>query len=289
MTSFNLPSLAFEAPGSDINAYISSVHQFPLLSEEKELELANRLQKNKDLDAARELVLSHLRVVVSVSRQYLNYGLSQGDIIQEGNIGLMKAVRRFDPQRGVRLYSFAIHWIKAEINEFVLKNWKIVKIATTKAQRKLFFNLRSLKNKLGYDTSLNSEDAESIAESLNVSKDDVFEMNQRLISTDSPLEGMRGSIGPIDYLTHDNSDPAEITANNQEASYDINLLHNAISKLDERSQSIISERWLKPQNGSKSKTLKEIANELNISAERVRQIESNALKSLKKYIDCDRV
>ena len=289
MTSFNLPSLAFEAPGSDINAYISSVHQFPLLSEEKELELANRLQKNKDLDAARELVLSHLRVVVSVSRQYLNYGLSQGDIIQEGNIGLMKAVRRFDPQRGVRLYSFAIHWIKAEINEFVLKNWKIVKIATTKAQRKLFFNLRSLKNKLGYDTSLNSEDAESIAESLNVSKDDVFEMNQRLISTDSPLEGTSGSIGPIDYLTHDNSDPAEITANNQEASYDFNLLHNAISKLDERSQSIISERWLKPQNGSKSKTLKEIACELNISAERVRQIESNALKSLKKYIDCDRV
>jgi RNA polymerase sigma-32 factor len=166
----NALTSTFGSPGSDLNAYISSVHQFPLLSVEREIELGTRLQKDQDLEAARELILSHLRVVVSISRQYLNYGLSQGDIIQEGNIGLMKAVKRFDPTRGVRLFSFAVHWIKAEINEFVLKNWKIAKIATTKAQRKLFFNLRGLKNKLGTDVNLNADEAQSIANTLNVSK-----------------------------------------------------------------------------------------------------------------------
>ena len=275
---------AFACPGSDLNAYISSVHQFPLLSLEREKELASRLQKNQDLEAARELILSHLRVVVSISRQYLNYGLSQGDLIQEGNIGLMKAVKRFDPSRGVRLFSFAIHWIKAEINEFVLKNWKIVKIATTKAQRKLFFNLRGLKNKLGTDTNLNHDEAQTIADTLNVTRDEVFEMNNRLVFTDAPLEGMSNSTGPIDFLTSENSDPALLVADNQESSYEVNLLRSAIHNLDERSKIIISERWLKNEEGRKSKTLKELANELGISAERVRQLESDALRNLKKIL-----
>ena len=275
---------AFACPGSDLNAYISSVHQFPLLSLEREKELASRLQKNQDLEAARELILSHLRVVVSISRQYLNYGLSQGDLIQEGNIGLMKAVKRFDPSRGVRLFSFAIHWIKAEINEFVLKNWKIVKIATTKAQRKLFFNLRGLKNKLGADTNLNHDEAQTIADTLNVTRDEVFEMNNRLVCTDAPLEGMCNSTGPIDFLTSENSDPALLVADNQESSYEVNLLRSAIHNLDERSKIIISERWLKNEEGRKSKTLKELANELGISAERVRQLESDALRNLKKIL-----
>ena len=267
-----------------MNAYISSVHQFPLLSLEREKELASRLQKNQDLEAARELILSHLRVVVSISRQYLNYGLSQGDLIQEGNIGLMKAVKRFDPSRGVRLFSFAIHWIKAEINEFVLKNWKIVKIATTKAQRKLFFNLRGLKNKLGADTNLNHDEAQTIADTLNVTRDEVFEMNNRLVFTDAPLEGMSNSTGPIDFLTSENSDPALLVADNQESSYEVNLLRSAIHNLDERSKIIISERWLKNEEGRKSKTLKVLANELGISAERVRQLESDALRNLKKIL-----
>ena len=275
---------AFACPGSDLNAYISSVHQFPLLSLEREKELASRLQKNQDLEAARELILSHLRVVVSISRQYLNYGLSQGDLIQEGNIGLMKAVKRFDPSRGVRLFSFAIHWIKAEINEFVLKNWKIVKIATTKAQRKLFFNLRGLKNKLGADTNLNHDEAQTIADTLNVTRDEVFEMNNRLVFTDAPLEGMSNSTGPIDFLTSENSDPALLVADNQESSYEVNLLRSAIHNLDERSKIIISERWLKNEEGRKSKTLKVLANELGISAERVRQLESDALRNLKKIL-----
>ena len=275
---------AFACPGSDLNAYISSVHQFPLLSLEREKELASRLQKNQDLEAARELILSHLRVVVSISRQYLNYGLSQGDLIQEGNIGLMKAVKRFDPSRGVRLFSFAIHWIKAEINEFVLKNWKIVKIATTKAQRKLFFNLRGLKNKLGADTNLNHDEAQTIADTLNVTREEVFEMNNRLVCTDAPLEGMCNSTGPIDFLTSENSDPALLVADNQESSYEVNLLRSAIHNLDERSKIIISERWLKNEEGRKSKTLKELANELGISAERVRQLESDALRNLKKIL-----
>ena len=275
---------AFACPGSDLNAYISSVHQFPLLSLEREKELASRLQKNQDLEAARELILSHLRVVVSISRQYLNYGLSQGDLIQEGNIGLMKAVKRFDPSRGVRLFSFAIHWIKAEINEFVLKNWKIVKIATTKAQRKLFFNLRGLKNKLGADINLNHDEAQTIADTLNVTRDEVFEMNNRFVCTDAPLEGMSNSTGPIDFLTSENSDPALLVADNQESSYEVNLLRSAIHNLDERSKIIISERWLKNEEGRKSKTLKELANELGISAERVRQLESDALRNLKKIL-----
>lgn len=281
----NAITTAFVSPGSDINAYISSVHQFPLLSAERELELAHRLQKNQDLDAARELILSHLRVVVSISRQYLNYGLSQGDIIQEGNIGLMKAVKRFDPNRGVKLFSFAIHWIKAEINEFVLKNWKIVKIATTKAQRKLFFNLRGLKNKLGTDVNLNSKEAQSIAETLNVTKDEVVEMNNRLVCSDSPLDGNNDSYGPIDYLMSDNSDPANLVADSQEALFETSLLKSAIKKLDDRSQIIISERWLKNDDGKKTKTLKELAEELNISAERVRQIEAGALGNLKKILE----
>tara|TARA_E500000331_G_scaffold15522_1_gene13567 strand:- start:3499 stop:4383 length:885 start_codon:yes stop_codon:yes gene_type:complete len=275
---------AFVSPGSDLGAYISSVHQFPILSAEKELELAMRLQKNQDLEAARELILSHLRVVVSISRQYTNYGLSQGDLIQEGNIGLMKAVKRFDPDRGVRLFSFAIHWIKAEINEFVLKNWKIVKIATTKAQRKLFFNLRGLKNKLGTDINLSSDEAQSIASTLNVSADEVFEMNNRLVCSDAPLEGNNESTGPIDYLTSENSDPASLVADRQESSYRVNQLNEAIKNLDERSQVVISERWLKKEEGVKTKTLKQLAVELEVSAERVRQIEVCALENLKKIL-----
>jgi RNA polymerase sigma-32 factor len=281
----NALTSTFGSPGSDLNAYISSVHQFPLLSVEREIELGTRLQKDQDLEAARELILSHLRVVVSISRQYLNYGLSQGDIIQEGNIGLMKAVKRFDPTRGVRLFSFAVHWIKAEINEFVLKNWKIAKIATTKAQRKLFFNLRGLKNKLGTDVNLNADEAQSIANTLNVSKDEVLEMNNRLVCTDAPLEGSFDSFGPIDFLASENSDPASLVADSQESSLEISLLKSAIQNLDERSQVIISERWLKIEQGSKTKTLKELAGELKISAERVRQIEAGALGNLRRILE----
>jgi RNA polymerase sigma-32 factor len=276
-------------PSADLESYISAVYKIPLLSLNEEKDLADDLLKNQDLEAARKLVLSHLRVVVSLSKQYLSYGLPQSDIIQEGNLGLMKAVRRFDPSKGARLFSFAIHWIKAEIHEYILKNWKIVKVATTKSQRKLFFNLRSLKRKLHVESSLKNKDAVAIAEELGVKTKDVIEMNNRLSYSDTPLEGSDGSVGVIDFLEASNSDPAYLIGEEQNSTLRNKLLLESIKKLDERSILILKSRWLNVSDGNKPKTLKQLAEELNISAERVRQIEDSALKELKKILISDEV
>ncbi|OUV03704.1 MAG: hypothetical protein CBC42_02175 [Betaproteobacteria bacterium TMED82] len=274
-------------PSADLKSYISAVYQIPLLSEIEEKELAERLVKSEDLEAARRLVLSHLRVVVALSRQYISYGLPQGDIIQEGNLGLMKAIKRFDPSKGVRLFSFAIHWIKAEIHEFILRNWKIVKVATTKAHRKLFFNLRSLKRKLNLDNNLKNEDIGIIANELNVEYSDVVEMDKRLSCSDSPLESDGEGSSIIDFLEANNADPAEILADQQSSSIRKKLLMKAFKELDERSQTILKSRWLNVKEGKKAKTLKELASEFGISAERVRQLEVTAFGNLRKKITLD--
>ncbi|MEL0215373.1 MAG: RNA polymerase factor sigma-32, partial [Burkholderiaceae bacterium] len=233
--------------------------------------------------SAQRLVLAHLRVVVSVSRQYLSYGLPQADIIQEGNVGLMKAVRRFDPANGARLFSFAIHWIKAEIHEFILRNWKIVKVATTKAQRKLFFNLRSLKRQLNCSDSLTEDDVEKIAETLKVKNHDVEEMNIRLSYSDSSIDYQEEN-GLSQSLQSSGVDPYEILSNNQEQFEIKNTITEALKELDDRSKKIIEARWLKLKEGTKPKTLKELADELEVSAERVRQIETAAFKKLKQKL-----
>ena len=270
-------------PNRDLNAYIAAVYQMPMLSKEEEKQLAKDLFEKGDLESAQKLVLAHLRVVVSVSRQYLSYGLSQSDIIQEGNVGLMKAVKRFDPANGARLFSFAIHWIKAEIHEFILRNWKIVKVATTKAQRKLFFNLRSLKRQLNCSDSLTEDEVGKIAETLNVKNHDVEEMNIRLSYSDSSIDyqeenrlsqSLRASV----------ADPYEILSNDQEQFKIKNAINEALMELDDRSKQIIEARWLKLKEGTKPKTLKELADELEVSAERVRQIETAAFKKLKEKL-----
>ena len=270
-------------PNRDLNAYIAAVYQMPMLSKEEEKQLAKDLFEKGDLESAQKLVLAHLRVVVSVSRQYLSYGLSQSDIIQEGNVGLMKAVKRFDPANGARLFSFAIHWIKAEIHEFILRNWKIVKVATTKAQRKLFFNLRSLKRQLNCSDSLTEDEVGKIAETLNVKNHDVEEMNIRLSYSDSSIDyqeenrlsqSLRASVG----------DPYEILSNDQEQFKIKNAINEALMELDDRSKQIIEARWLKLKEGTKHKKLKELADELEVSAERVRQIETAAFKKLKEKL-----
>ncbi len=276
-------------PSADLESYISAVYQIPMLTAVEEKNLAESLLKKQDLEAARKLVLSHLRVVVSLSRNYLSYGLPQSDIIQEGNLGLMKAVRRFDPTKGARLFSFAIHWIKAEIHEYILKNWKIVKVATTKSQRKLFFNLKSLKRKLQVESSLKNEDATYIADKLDVNTKDVIEMNDRLSYSDTPLESNDGSPAVIDFLEAKNCDPAFLIAEEQSSSLKNKLLLNSIKKLDERSKLILKERWLDVSEERKPKTLKQLSEELKISAERVRQIEENALKELKKLLETHKI
>jgi len=274
-------TLAFPTPASlgSIDQYIQAVNRFPLLSAEQEVEFGRRLRDNDDLDAARQLVLSHLRLVVAVSRNYLGYGLPQSDLIQEGNVGLMKAVRRFDPERGVRLVSFALHWIKAEIHEYVLRNWRLVKIATTKAQRKLFFNLRSMKAGPG---SLTRTEASRIARDLGVKPEEVFEMETRLSGQDIALEPLPGeegeSVAPISYLTDADSEPgllleqAETSRNRSEG------LRHALAKLDSRSREVIEARWLREDEHA---TLQELADQYGVSAERIRQIESRALKTMR--------
>ena len=267
-------------PNRDLNGYIASVYQIPMLTDLEEKSLGDDLFYRNNLEAAQKLVLAHLRVVVSVSRQYLSYGLPQGDLIQEGNVGLMKAVKKFDPSKGVKLFSFAIHWIKAEMQEYILKNWKIVKVATTKAQRKLFFNLRSLKRKLGCSESLSRLEAGEIASRLGVSKDEVDEMNVRLMCSDTSVES-----NDSDYFGHAVSavgaDPFDIVSD-QEHKVQINQsLRAGIQDMDKRSRYILESRWLNVSEGAKPLTLKEIAKNLGISAERVRQIECNALKNLK--------
>jgi RNA polymerase sigma-32 factor len=255
----------------------------PMLSKDEEKQLAEDLFERGDLESAHKLVLAHLRVVVSVSRQYLSYGLSQADIIQEGNVGLMKAVRRFNPANGARLFSFAIHWVKAEIHEFILRNWKIVKVATTKAQRKLFFNLRSLKRQLNCSDSLTEDEAGKIAETLNVKSRDVEEMNIRLSYSDSSVEYQEEN-GLSQSLKANGADPFEILSDDQEQLKIKNSVTEALKELDDRSKQIIEARWLKLSEGARPKTLKELADELAVSAERVRQIEATAFRKLKEKL-----
>jgi RNA polymerase sigma-32 factor len=273
--------LTFPTPASlgSLDQYVQAVNRFPLLTQSQETELGRRLQRDDDVDAARQLVLSHLRLVVSVSRNYLGYGLPQADLIQEGNIGLMKAVRRFDPERGVRLVSFALHWIRAEIHEYILRNWRLVKIATTKAQRKLFFNLRSMKPRAG---TLTATEARAIANALSVKPEEVVEMETRLSGQDVAMDPQAGeegeSLTPIGYLTDSEDEPVQIlerieTDRNRSAG-----LRDALAKLDDRSRTIIEARWLRETDQA---TLQDLADQYGVSAERIRQIESKALKTMR--------
>jgi RNA polymerase sigma-32 factor len=269
--TFPVPS----AVGS-LESYIQAVNRFPVLTQEQEFDLATRFKTESDLDAARQLVLSHLRVVVSVARGYAGYGLPQADLIQEGNIGLMKAVKRYDPDRGVRLVSFALHWIRAEIHEFVVRNWRMVKIATTKAQRKLFFNLRSMKQGL---EPLKPQQVSEIAQQLNVSERDVVEMEARFAGHDMALDPSGSdeddSYAPIQYLADsDEHEPSRMLETAERERLQTSGLANALAGLDERSRRIVEARWL---NEDESATLHELAAEFNVSAERIRQIEQKAL------------
>ena len=277
-------TLAFPTPASlgSIDHYIQAVNRFPLLTAEQEVALGRRLRDTNDLDAARQLVLSHLRLVVAISRGYLGYGLPQADLIQEGNVGLMKAVRRFDPERGVRLVSFALHWIKAEIHEHILRNWRLVKIATTKAQRKLFFNLRSLKAGPG---ALTPKEASSIAKDLGVKPEEVFEMETRLSGQDVALEPQPGEEGeivtPIAYLTDAEAEPAQIFERAEVSRNRSDGLRLALAKLDGRSREVIEARWLREDDKA---TLQELADQYGVSAERIRLIEGKALKTMRSHM-----
>ena len=274
-------TLAFPTPASlgSLDHYIQAVNRFPLLSAEQETALGRAWREHEDVDAARQLVLSHLRLVVAVSRNYLGYGLPQADLIQEGNVGLMKAVRRFDPERGVRLVSFALHWIKAEIHEHILRNWRLVKIATTKAQRKLFFNLRSMKTS---SAGLTRDQAREIAKTLSVKPEEVLEMETRLSGGDVALDPTPGDdenmVTPIAYLTDTEDEPVQILEKEETARNRSTGLRSAMAKLDDRSRRIIEARWLKEEDPA---TLQELADEYGVSAERIRQIESKALKTMR--------
>ncbi len=275
-------ALSFPTPASlgSLDHYIQAVNRFPLLTAEQEVELGRRWQRDNDVGAARELVLSHLRLVVAVSRNYMGYGLPQADLIQEGNVGLMKAVRRFDPERGVRLVSFALHWIRAEIHEYILRNWRLVKIATTKAQRKLFFNLRSMKTSTA---ALTPSEAETIARDLGVKTEEVFEMETRLTGRDvsidpAPNEDGETPVAPLAYLTNDEDEPAQILERRETAGNRSSGLRTALAKLDDRSRRIIEARWLREEDQA---TLQDLADEYGVSAERIRQIESKAMKTMR--------
>ena len=279
MTTVTLPALS---PVSSLEAYVQAVNTVPLLTAEREVELGRRLKESGDLTAARDLVLSHLRLVVAVARNYMGYGLPQADLIQEGNVGLMKAVRRFDPTRGVRLASFAIHWIKAEIHEYILRNWRLVKVATTKAQRKLFFNLRSLKSSTA---TLSPAEVKTIAKTLAVKESDVVEMEQRLqghdITIDPAPEDGEDRPGPIAFLADAAEGPAEIVERRQSAGLETEGLARALAALDDRSRRIVKARWLAEGD---AKTLHELADEFGVSAERIRQIEAKALQKMKGHL-----
>ncbi len=271
------------SPGKDIESYLSSVHSIPILTKEEEQELALKLYEEDDLDAARQLVIHHLRFVVHIARSYQGYGLPLGDIVQEGNVGLMKAVDKYDPHRGVKLVSFAVHWIKAEIHEYILRNWRQVKIATTKAQRKLFFNLRSKKKSLDW---LTKEEAEKIAKDLNVEVKDVLHMENRLSSNDSSFDAPISTgdddeiMAPAQYLEDKRYDPEVIVASEQADQVNKQELIAALKMLDDRSKDILQRRYL----SDKKETLHDLADEYEISAERVRQIENSALKKLKSLM-----
>jgi RNA polymerase sigma-32 factor len=279
-----MSSLALPVPSSagSLDTYIQTVHRFPLLTQERETVLARRYAREGDLDAARQLVVSHLRVVVAIARGYLGYGLPQADLIQEGNIGLMKAVKRFDPERGVRLVSFAVHWIRAEIHEYILRNWRIVKIATTKAQRKLFFNLRGLKQSLA---TLGTEDVKSIAKQLGVKPEEVVEMETRLSGQDIALEPSGEdddeAYAPIAYLAAEDAEPGRILEHEETARLRGQGLAQALAGLDPRSRRIIEARWLAEKEAA---TLHDLAAEFGVSAERIRQIEAKALAKMKGVV-----
>jgi RNA polymerase sigma-32 factor len=282
-----------------LDAYISAVNRMPMLTPEQEQEFARKLKNENDLEAAGKLVLSHLRVVVSVARQYLGYGLPHADLIQEGNIGLMKAVKRYDPDQGVRLVSYAMHWIKAEIHEYILKNWRMVKVATTKAQRKLFFNLRSMKQGLKAEAdeatgthrdTLTSAQIDSMAKDLNVKREEVMEMETRMSGGDvlldpSPSDDGEVAYGPIAYLADAHHEPTAMIEAHQRDMLASDGIATALASLDERSRRIVEERWLKVNDdGSGGLTLHDLADEFGVSAERIRQIEVAAMKKMKSAL-----
>ena len=276
----DLQTITLSTPGKDIESYLSSVHAIPILTKEQEQELTFKLYDDDDLDAARQLVIHHLRFVVHIARSYQGYGLPLADIIQEGNVGLMKAVDKFDPNKGVKVVSFAVHWIKAEIHEYILRNWRLVKIATTKAQRKLFFNLRSKKKSLGW---LTKDEAEKIANDLNVEVKDVLHMENRLSSTDAAFDSPTSTnddeemMSPAQYLEDKRYDPEMMVANEEVEKVNNANLMEALKLLDGRSKDILLRRYL----DDKKATLHELADEYGVSAERIRQIETGALKKLK--------
>ena len=284
----------------NLDAYISAVNRLPLLTQEEEQTYARQLKENNDVDAAGRLVMSHLRLVVSISRQYLGYGLPHGDLIQEGNVGLMKAVKRFDPDQGVRLVSYAMHWIKAEIHEYILKNWRMVKVASTKAQRKLFFNLRSMKQGFKADASaadaathrdtLSDHEIDVVAAQLNVKREEVIEMETRMSGGDvlldpTPSDDSEQAFGPIAYLADASHEPTAMIESRQRDVLASDGITNALASLDERSRRIVEERWLKVNDdGSGGMTLHELAAVYGVSAERIRQIEVAAMKKMKKAL-----
>ena len=280
--ALSMPSIIL--PGSNLETYVARVQSVPILTAEEELSLAERFQRDDDIEAARQLVLAHLRFVVRVAKGYSGYGLPQGDLIQEGSIGLMKAVKRFDPTVGVRLVSFAVHWIRAEIHEYVLRNWRIVKVATTKAQRKLFFNLRSAKKRLGW---LNQEEVAGVAKDLGVSEKDVLEMEKRLSARDAGFDAGADDSqeetsaavrrAPANYLEDYSFEPERLVSEAQNKALAESLLHKGLEALDERAKVIIIERWL----NEKKTTLQVLAKRFSVSAERIRQIEQSALKKLR--------
>ncbi|MBL0090259.1 MAG: RNA polymerase sigma factor RpoH [Ideonella sp.] len=282
----------------NLDAYISAVNRLPMLTQEEESSLARRLRDDGDVSAAGQLVLSHLRLVVSVARQYLGYGLPHGDLIQEGNVGLMKAVKRFDPEQGVRLVSYALHWIKAEIHEYILKNWRMVKVATTKAQRKLFFNLRSMKQRFKggagdadlHRSTLSSAEIDQVASDLNVKASEVIEMETRLSGGDVALEPQTDdgeeSFAPIAYLADESSEPTRVLEARRRDAQSGDGLLQALNVLDERSRRIVEERWLKVNDDSSGGlTLHDLAAEYGVSAERIRQIEVAAMKKMRKALE----
>jgi RNA polymerase sigma-32 factor len=280
LAQFALPSTA-----GSLEAYIQAANRIPMLTESEEMALARKFRDESDLEAARRLVMSHLRLVIAVARGYLGYGLPHADLIQEGNIGLMKAVKRFDPERGVRLVSFAMHWIKAEIHEYVLKNWRLVKIATTKAQRKLFFNLRSMKQGLG---TLGAAEVEAMAKNLGVKPEEVVEMETRLSGNDVSLEPLGEDederYAPIAYLAAEvGSEPTAVIERKEHDRLESEGLRGALEALDARSRAIVQRRWL-VEDGEEAATLHELAAEYGVSAERIRQIEAKALQKMKDVL-----
>ena len=286
--SAEILSLQNLSPGRDLDAYIQTVNAFGVLSPEEERALAERFYHDGDLDAARELVLRHLRFVVHLARGYRGYGLPQADLIQEGNVGLMKAVKRFNPEVGVRLVSFAVHWIRAEMHEFILRNWRIVKVATTKAQRKLFFNLRGSKKKLGW---LNDAETRAIAADLGVDPAVVTQMEGRLSAHDLAFDGYAGDddddhfVAPVHYLEDGSGNPADLLAEEDAANLAVAQLSDAMRQLDDRSRDILKARWL----GESKETLQSLADRYGVSAERIRQLEKNAMKKIRKFIEAEAI